>query len=61
MIEALNFDVATLAGLYCGRVGTSDVIDATVIIAARHYQAKIVSGDESDLKHLDPGVDVIVC
>ena len=61
VIESLDLDVAKLAGSCCGHAGTSDVIDATVVIAARRYQAKIVSGDESDLKRLDPGVDVIGC
>ena len=60
-IEPLDLDVAKLAGLYCGIAGTSDVIDATVVIAAHHYRAKIVSSDESDLKRLDPNVEVIRC
>jgi hypothetical protein len=37
------------------------VTDATVVIAARHHRAMIVSSDEADLKRLDPGVDVVVC
>jgi predicted nucleic acid-binding protein len=61
VIEPLDLDVAKLVGSYCGRAATSDVIDATVVIAARHHQAKIISSDESDLKRLDPGVDVVVC
>jgi hypothetical protein len=60
-IEPLDLDVAKLAGSYCGLSGTSDVIDATVVIAAHQYQAKIVSSDESDLKRLDPNVEVIRC
>ena len=61
VIEPLDLEVAKLAGSYCGHAGTSDVIDATVVIAARHHQAKIVSSDEADLKRLDPGADIIVC
>lgn len=57
-IEPLDLDVAKLAGAYCGFAGTSDVIDATVVIAAHQYQAKILSSDESDLKRLDPNVEV---
>jgi hypothetical protein len=60
-IEPLDLDVAKLAGSYCGIAGTSDVIDATVVIAAHQYRAKIVSSDESDLKRLDPTIDVIRC
>jgi hypothetical protein len=60
-IEPLDRDVAKLAGSYCGIAGTSDVIDATVVIAAHQHRAKIVSSDESDLKRLDPAVEVIRC
>jgi hypothetical protein len=60
-IEPLDLDVAKLAGSYCGIAGTSDVIDATVVVAAHQHRAKIVSSDESDLKRLDPTVEVIRC
>lgn len=61
VIEPLDLDVAKLAGSYCGYANTSDVIDATVVIAAHQHQAKIISSDEDDLKHLDAGIEVISC
>jgi hypothetical protein len=61
IVELLDLDVAKLAGAYCGHAGTSDVVDATVVIAARQHHALIVSSDRSDLHRLDPGIQVIAC
>ena len=36
LVEPLDLNVARLAGVLCGRADTTDVIDATVVIAARH-------------------------
>jgi hypothetical protein len=60
-IEPLDLNVAKLAGSYCGYAGTSDVIDATVVIAAHLHKAKVISSDERDLKRLDAGIEVISC
>lgn len=60
-VDPLDLAVGRLAGAYCGRAGTNDVIDATVVIAARQHRAKIVSSDRDDLLRLDPGVEVIPC
>lgn len=61
VLESLDLEVAKLAGTLCGRSGTSDVIDATVVLAARQHGAVVVSSDRSDLERLDPDVDVIAC
>jgi hypothetical protein len=61
ILEPLDLDVAKLAGAYCGHAGTTDVVDATVVIAARQHHALIVSGDRSDLHRLDPGIQIIAC
>jgi hypothetical protein len=61
IVEPLDLEVAKLAGAYCGRAGTDDVVDATVIVAARQHQAKIVTSDRGDLERLDPGIQVIPC
>ena len=34
--------------------GTSDVIDASVVIVARQYGDRIVTSDDKDLNRLDP-------
>ena len=61
IVEPLDLDVAKLAGAYCGRAGTTDVVDATVVIAARQHHALIVSRNRSDLHRLDPGSQIIAC
>jgi hypothetical protein len=61
LIEPLDLDVARLAGACCGHADTNDVIDATVVIAARQHRATILSSDLEDLVRLDPGISVIHC
>jgi hypothetical protein len=61
IVETLDLDVAKLAGAYCGHAGTTDVVDATVVIAARQHQALIISSDSSDLQRLDPGIQIVTC
>jgi hypothetical protein len=41
-------------GRLCKRTGTSDVVDASVVIAARQANAIVVTTDVADLKRLDP-------
>jgi hypothetical protein len=45
-IEPFDLDVEKVAGSCCGLAGTSDVVDATVVIAAHQHRAKIVSWNE---------------
>jgi hypothetical protein len=61
LIEPLDLGVAQLAGALCGRTDTTDVIDATVVIAARRHRAKVLSSDRDDLARLDPAIHVIHC
>ena len=61
LVEPLDLEVARLAGVLCGRVNTTDVIDATVVIAARQHHAKVISSDRDDLARLDPDIHVIQC
>jgi hypothetical protein len=61
IVEPLDLDAAKLAGAYCGHAGTTDVVDATVVIAARQHHALVVSNDCSDLHRLDPGIQIIAC
>ena len=48
------------AGQLCGVVGTSDVIDASVICAARANRAAVATSDPGDLTLLDASVRLIV-
>ena len=58
-IEPLNEMRAREAGQLCGLRGTSDVIDASVILCARARGDRIVTSDIEDLQHLDPTVTLI--
>jgi hypothetical protein len=46
--------LAEAAGTLCGRTGTSDVIDASVVLVARRARAAVVTSDVGDLRRLDP-------
>jgi hypothetical protein len=50
---------ARAAGQLCGVSGTSDVIDASVVVAAREQRARVLSSDPDDLRRLDPRIDVV--
>jgi hypothetical protein len=44
-----------------GAAGTSDVVDASVVIVARRYKATVISSDRADLVRLDPRLPVVDC
>jgi len=44
---------ARATGVLCGRTGTSDVVDASVVICARARGHAVVTGDPDDLAALD--------
>ena len=50
---------ARAAGQLCGVAGTSDVVDASVVVVARESGAKVITSDPDDLKRLDNHLDVI--
>ncbi len=60
----LDGSIARAAGLLCGRTGTSDVIDATVALAATAFdragEVTVVTTDPNDIRRLTEalGVDV---
>ncbi len=45
-------DLGKAAGAICGRTGTSDVIDALVVVTALRLHALVVTSDPDDLQHL---------
>ena len=53
-VPALDRELAEAAGTLCGRTGTSDVIDASVVLVARREGAPVVTSDVDDLRRLDP-------
>ena len=49
---------ARAAGVLCGLSGTSDVVDASVVVCAREHQCPVVTGDPGDLELLDPALEL---
>jgi rRNA-processing protein FCF1 len=56
LVPALDQVLAEAAGVLCGRAGTSDVVDASVVLVARRERAVVVTSDVDDLRRLDPGI-----
>jgi hypothetical protein len=57
-VEVLDAEMAKAAGALRGRAGTADVIDATVVLAARASGTTIITSDPSDMVRLDPNVEI---
>ncbi|MDP9000077.1 MAG: hypothetical protein M3O46_08200 [Myxococcota bacterium] len=53
-VPPLDQVLAEASGTLCGRTGTSDVVDASVVLTARRERAVIVTSDIDDLRRLDP-------
>jgi hypothetical protein len=58
-IESLDDRRARDAGQLCGVTGTTDVIDASVVLCARAHRHRIVTSDPADLRRLDPSAALI--
>jgi hypothetical protein len=60
-VEIIPLDelLARSCGELCGATGTSDVIDASVVILARERHDPIVTSDPRDLRRLDPQARII--
>src|SRR5262245_39025144 len=58
-VEPLDDTRARQAGQLCGLRGTSDVIDASVVLCAVHHQGPIATTDADDLRHLDADARLI--
>lgn len=55
-VESLDDRRARAAGQLCGVAGTSDVIDASVVLCARERGHAVVTSDLDDLRRLDPSL-----
>ncbi len=58
-VDALDEHRARAAGELCGRRQSSDVIDASVVLAAREHAGFVLTSDADDLARLDPGLDLV--
>jgi len=62
-VEVVAFDDmgARAAGQLLGIAGTTDVVDASVVLLARVLGAAVATSDPEDLLRLDPAVRLITC
>jgi hypothetical protein len=51
-VDPVGLEVAKAAGILCGRAGTSDVVDATVVVMGTATGAVIWTSDPEDIKAL---------
>lgn len=51
-VEPTDLETAKAAGVLCGQAGSSDVVDATVMVTALTYHANIVTSDHKDMIEL---------
>lgn len=56
---ALDEPEARATGALCARAGTTDVVDASVVLCARARGHAVVTGDPEDLGALDPGLKLV--
>jgi hypothetical protein len=61
-VEIVEWEAATAraAGVLCGRTGTSNVVDASVVLCARERDHYVVTSDPKDFVVLDAQLPVIV-
>lgn len=58
VIEVFDEQVAKAAGTLCGRTGTSDIVDASVVLSARLHRAVVLTSDPDDLRRIDAGLAI---
>ncbi len=60
-VEALSHAGAKACGVVCGRAGSADMVHASVVVAARHHRATVISSDRADLELLDANIAILDC
>jgi predicted nucleic acid-binding protein len=60
-VQPLDRDEAQATGALCGEAGTRDVVDASVVLLARRYDATVVTSDPDDLRRIDPKARLVAC
>jgi predicted nucleic acid-binding protein len=58
-IVALDEQLARSCGELCGATGSSDIVDASLVILARERRDPIITSDPNDLRRLDPTAQII--
>lgn len=59
MVDPLDVHAARAAGVLCGLTGTSDVVDASIVVSARARGDRVMTSDPVDLSRLDPALHLI--
>ena len=59
-LVALDGPDATAVGRLLAMTRTSDIVDAHVVICARRADQLVVTSDASDLRRIDPGLQLLV-
>jgi hypothetical protein len=52
LVVPMTEDLARRAGVLCGRAGTADVVDASVVALAVLLRASVLTGDAGDIERL---------
>lgn len=60
-VTPLDLGEARAAGVLCGRSGTADIVDASVVLLARRHRAPVVTSDPDDLARIDPTLTLHRC
>jgi hypothetical protein len=58
-VQDLTHNYARVIGELCGRSRTSDVIDASVVVAAWTNGRFVVTSDPDDIRRLDPSLTIV--
>ena len=57
-VQPLDVAAARAVGTLLAATGTSDIVDAHVVLVARQHRAVILTSDPDDLRRLDPGATI---
>ncbi|HTM45430.1 MAG TPA: PIN domain-containing protein, partial [Polyangiaceae bacterium] len=58
-VVPMSDPLARACGELCGRAGTADVIDASIVLVAREHRDIILTSDPRDLERLDPTAAIV--
>jgi hypothetical protein len=58
-VQDLTRNRAKVVGQLCGRSGTSDVVDASVVVAAWTNGRVVVTSDPDDIRRLDASLTIV--
>jgi len=61
VVHPLDVEEARAVGHLCGASGTSDVMDASVVLVARRVGGVTITSDPDDLRLIDPHLDLVDC